>query len=164
MPELTSTLTITVNSGRSFLIDSSDKHLVDTRSWSVLKKNGYVYSPTTRRGARDSILLHRLIMGLDRSDSSVVDHINGLPWDNRRCNLRVCTTAENARNTRAHRDNSSGYKGVSWMGSRNKWFAKICIDGRQIYLGLFETAEQGYAAYCKASQKYHGEFGNIRSR
>jgi hypothetical protein len=42
--------------------------------------------------------IHRLLLGLTKHDKVFVDHINRNPLDNRRCNLRLCTNAENLHN------------------------------------------------------------------
>jgi hypothetical protein len=39
------------------------------------------------------------------------------------------------------------YKGVFWRKISNKWEAKICHKGRQIYVGLFSTPLAAHQAY-----------------
>lgn len=48
--------------------------------------------------------------------------------------------------------NGSGYKGVSWH--RNKWVARIYVDGKYLHLGTYTTPEQASGAYVKAYMKY----------
>ncbi len=52
-----------------------------------------------------------------------IDHINGVKDDNRWCNLREATNAENKRNAGRRADNTSGYKCVSWKDG--KWEAIV---------------------------------------
>lgn len=87
-----------------------------------------------------------------------IDHINGDPSDNRIDNLRLATRAENCRNTKIHSNNSCGLKGVYWHKVSLAWHATIYANER-IYLGSFSTKEEAHEAYCKASEKYHGQFG-----
>lgn len=111
-----------------------------------------------------SIKMHRIILGriLDRELQSKekTDHINGDRLDNRRCNLRLATHAENMQNCRLRNDNTSGYKGVSWDTSKNKWIAQIMVNKKNKYLGRFDTPEEGHEAYKKAALLYYGEFAN----
>lgn len=86
----------------------------------------------------------------------VIDHINGDPWDNRLPNLRLATIAENSRNGRMRKNNTSGFKGVIW--SLGKWRAQIKMNRKLISLGGYHTKEQAYAAYCEGAKRYHGEF------
>lgn len=88
-----------------------------------------------------------------------VDHRNGKRNDNRWSNLREATNGQNAMNQRRRADNTSGHKGIySFPGGR--WRAKIVVDGRQVYLGLFHRKEDAIAAYRAAAERYHGEFAN----
>ena len=89
-----------------------------------------------------------------------LDHINGDKRDNRLCNLREATNAENCRNSGIRRTNSSGYKGVYRQESYKKWRAQITVDYKIHYLGVFNTPEEAHAAYCKAAKELHGEFAN----
>lgn len=90
-----------------------------------------------------------------------IDHINGDKTDNRVENLREATNAENMQNRAAPRNNTSGYKGVSWHKRDRKWRAKIQVDGKRRYLGHFDTPEEAHAAYCEAAREHHGEFANF---
>lgn len=84
-----------------------------------------------------------------------IDHINGIGTDNRFCNLRQATQKENLQNARIRNDNTSGYTGVYWFQSRNKWVSKIWFNGKSIHLGYFDDPAIAYQAYLDAKQKYH---------
>lgn len=105
------------------------------------------------------ILAHRLafVFMTGELPKGDVDHINGIRDDNRWVNLRVASKAVNAQNRRRpNRNNSSGagYLGVTRDAGR-KWRAAICVGGRQMYLGLFETAEAARDAYVAAKRLHH---------
>lgn len=87
-----------------------------------------------------------------------IDHINGDGLDNRFGNLRVANRSQQSRNTRAHRDSYSGLKGAYWEKRSARWLAQIKHEGKQHYLGKFDTAEEAHAAYCEAARRLHGEF------
>lgn len=91
--------------------------------------------------------------------SEDIDHRDTDRSNNRWNNLREASRAENLRNARAHRDSKAQFKGICWNKQRSKWVAKICVNYKQINLGLFETPQEAHAAYVEASKKLHGEFG-----
>lgn len=83
-----------------------------------------------------------------------IDHINGDPSDNRISNLRDVTRAHNQMNIRKpHKDNKSGYLGVSKDG--DKWAATIRFDGKTQYIGSFSSPELAHKAYVSAKRKHH---------
>lgn len=83
-----------------------------------------------------------------------VDHINGLPNDNRICNLREVSHSVNLQNQRkARSDNQSGFLGVSPNG--NKWRAEIRVDGKKVNLGTYVTPQEAHQAYVKAKREMH---------
>lgn len=88
----------------------------------------------------------------------VIDHINGVPNDNRVDNLRVCSRAENNRNARLKRTNQSGVKGVSWYAKTGKWVAQLQVDGCKKHLGLFSRIEDAAEAVQLARASFHGAF------
>lgn len=90
-----------------------------------------------------------------------IDHANGIRNDNRICNLREATPAQNKYNARRYKSNRSGFKGVHWSKSRNAWRAQVSVGGKQKHLGMFSTREAAHAAYCAAASTFHGEFANF---
>jgi hypothetical protein len=89
--------------------------------------------------------------------TNYLDHINGDRADNRIANLRECTIAENAQNSKkAHKDSRTGLLGI--RKSKNKWQARICVAGKQFNLGLHETPEAAHAAYIAAKTDMHPFF------
>ena len=85
-----------------------------------------------------------------------IDHLNMNGRDNRWCNLRAATHAQNKQNTKIQPNNTSGHKGVNW--NRGKWRAYISANGRWVHLGRFQTLEEAIAVRNAAAKQYHGEF------
>ena len=101
--------------------------------------------------------IHRLIMGVT-DPKIIVDHVNRDPLDNRKLNLRLCTVAENNRNSRpSSTRNTSGFKGVSRTMSK-KWVARIQYNGKDMHVGTFTTPQAAAEAYDKKASELFGEF------
>jgi HNH endonuclease len=101
--------------------------------------------------------VHRLIAGAKPGE--VVDHINGDITDNRPENLRICTQGQNQKNMRMHKDNTSGYKGVSWQ--RGAWVCRVNKDGKAHYLGRYPDITEAAKAYNSKAIELFGEFANL---
>ncbi len=82
-----------------------------------------------------------------------IDHINGERSDNRIINLRDVTSAENNRNRKISKRNSSGATGV--RRSRDRWRAEIVVDGSRIDLGSHRNFEDAVSAR-RAAERTHG--------
>lgn len=88
-----------------------------------------------------------------------IDHINGDKQDNRISNLREADRFGNTRNARIKSISRVGLKGVLRHKGRGKpYMARIKVNKKNIYLGLFDTPELAHQAYCEASKKHYGEF------
>lgn len=80
--------------------------------------------------------------------SGEVDHINGIPDDNRIVNLRDVSHRTNTENRRrAQSDNSTGVLGVCWDRVSGKFRATIQTGNRYVTIGRFNTQEEAHAAY-----------------
>lgn len=89
---------------------------------------------------------------------TIIDHINGIPGDDRIDNLRECTQGVNCRNLKSHRENP--YVGITINQGKNKttYTARIRIDGTYNRLGTFDTIDEAVSAY---KQAHHCSMNNF---
>jgi len=87
-----------------------------------------------------------------------IDHINGDKTDNSPSNLREVSKSGNMQNIRqAFSSNSStGLLGVSVEKKTGKFYARICVDGKQKTLGTFDCPKDAHVAYLDAKRRLHG--------
>lgn len=137
----------------SVVVDNPDFETVRKFRWCLAE--GYVMSYGASLEDKHKKRLSRFIMFDDLKDNRclTVDHINGDPLDNRRCNLRVCSQAQNTRNRRMKR---LGYKGVS--NRKGRYYAGIRYNGKDHHLGVYDTPEKAALAYNKAAVALFGEY------
>lgn len=127
---------------RWVLIDAADKPLFDQKRWWVVGKTGYVMGQSGR--GDKAVFLHRWLAGLKPGDRREMDHKNRRRRDNRRCNLRIVSHAENCGNTSRR---SARHRGVTWRPDRRMWEASVRIAGRTHFAGRFaDEAEAADAA------------------
>lgn len=110
---------------------------------------------------------HRAIWAMTNDEwPDEIDHINGVRSDNRLCNLRNVTGAENHRNLARSVRNRSGQVGVCREGRTGKWLAYICVDGSQRILGSFNNKHEAGAVRRAAEVKYdyHPNHGREQQR
>lgn len=113
-------------------VDYRDRGMTRYR-W-FINKEGYV----RRYQKRETISLHRELLGLTHGDGLEGDHIDGDPLNNRRSNLRVLPLGGNAQNRPSYRNTSSRYRGVTFAKDTGRWQAG-CADE---YLGQYDTEEE----------------------
>lgn len=91
-----------------------------------------------------------------------IDHINGIPDDNRFCNLRCATACENQRNKRRLKNSTSGRSGVSWHKKSKMWRAYINAPNH-ISLGYYHNKYDAISARQDAELTYFGEFTSFHA-
>ena len=142
---------IPLTQGKVALVDDCDYEELSKYRWYAHKNYNTFYAqrksprdPVTRK--RNIILMHVIIAGTPNGMET--DHINGNGLDNRRGNLRVVTTRQNAQNR--HICKTSKYPGVSWDKDKRKWRVQIYATGKH-YLGRYDdeiTASRRYQIAC----------------
>ena len=130
-----------------FLFDLEDYEKIKDVYW-IENNSGYLFGKIDGL----SISLHRFIT--DCPSNRVVDHINHNKLDNRKSNLRICTSAENNHNLKKSKRNSSGTAGVYWHSKARKWAASIGVNYKTIYLGTFKNKQDAINARRNAEEKY----------
>jgi len=158
---------ILLNNGMQALVDDKDFESLNKYKWTYhrdkRKHTGYVVRGVQLRdGSKRTIKIHRAILGLNYGDKRQGDHIDGNGLDNRRTNLRIVTSKQNQWNMRIPKNNTSGYKGVTYHAESGKWRARISFGNKQSEsLGLFTSKENAALAWNKAALKYRGEYARL---
>jgi hypothetical protein len=93
-----------------------------------------------------------------------VDHIDTNRSNNKWSNLRPANRSTQIMNSPKRSDNTSGYKGVSWNKEKQKFEAKLKIDGVQRHLGYHSTAQKAHESYCAHGKEIFGEYFNDGSK
>jgi len=138
-----------------FLINPDDyEKFVKDYSFNLNTFGYVVYS--SRKDGLCGKLLSRVLFG--EPEGLDVDHINTNKLDNRRENLRIATHKQNCKNKNKYSNNKSGFKGVSFDKQKQKFRARISIDGKYKHLGLFATADGAHECYKQAAIQHNGEF------
>ncbi len=122
--------------------------------WDQNRQQFYCDGKLPRKdGKSKRVSLHRYL--LEPPKNLVVDHINHNSLDNRSCNLRVITNAQNYQNKNGlNKNNKTGVRGVSWCKSLNTWRVSIRREGKYIYQNNFKEFEDAKAAAEEAIKKY----------
>lgn len=147
---------IPLTKGKFAIVDEADAEmLLSGATWAAVRnQDSCTWYATRHEGAtRELVSMHALIAGYKG-----VDHANRNGLDNRRVNLRPATRSQNAANRAPQRSNTSGYKGVDWHPLARKWRARIVVNGRGTYLGLYGDPVEAARVYNRAAAEAFGEY------
>ena len=140
----------TYNTKQYYYFSMSDYEKIKEYCWSEHINKNTGYHSLRAKVNKKVISMHKLL-GLYNPD-----HINRNPLDNRRENFNVHTTnREQCLNQGLRKDNKYGCKGIEWRKQRNKWQARISVNGKQKYLGLFDDKEDAIISRLKAEIDYY---------
>lgn len=146
----------TTSNGALVKVSKEDFELVRNYYWNS-NKAGYVESHIKKK----RIFMHRLIMGVLEEDwrKVQVDHINLDVSDNRRSNLRLCSSSQNQINRRLRKDNTLGFTGVSI--DRNLYRVSMCGKSicwcKTLEEAIEKRKEAEIAKYGKFSRYFNEE-------
>lgn len=145
---------IPLTKGKVAIVDDDDFERVNQYKW-CYDNGGYATASINGKQQR----MHRFILNAKMGEH--VDHASMDGLDNQRCNIRICNNSQNHANTRLRSDNTTGYKGVSFI-KRDKIFqAKIEVNGHHMNLGSFVNPKDAAIAYNKAAKLYFGDFARL---
>lgn len=144
---------INLSSGKFALVDNEDYWFLRRFKWYF--DGNYAYMQRSGK----NIAMHRLITMV--SDGFVIDHKNRDKLDNRKDNLRICSHRDNNRNCMTKKTGYFLYKGVGQSTGSKRFYARIRVDKKPLYLGSYPTQEDAAMAYDAAAVKYFGEFAKL---
>lgn len=148
-----------------------DKKWFNGNKYSVIwnKKYPGKVAGTITRGYRNIIILgnkylaHRLafLYMTGKMPFNEIDHINGIPEDNRWENLRQVNRQENCKNSALSSRNKTGTSGVYRANGRDGYHAEIRISKKKIYLGYYSLLVDAVAVRKKAEREndFHPNHG-----
>ena len=121
--------------------------------------HGYAYTriPNQYRQYfnKANLFLHNLICPC--KDGYEPDHLDRNKLNNLTNNLIPKTHQGNNLNKGLQSNNKSGYTGVCWDKTKNKWKAQICVNGNKMCLGNFDSIDGARQAYQNAKIQYFKE-------
>lgn len=170
---------IYTNKSEEILVDDSLYEKLNKKTW-YISSNGYAESTIilmSRKKSRETgknrttnIKMHRVVYelanGVSLTSNQHIDHIDRNKLNNRIDNLRICEFGEsstNQINNGIRKDNTSGYKGVTFRKSTGKYEAKISFKGKRKWIGAFDKPEEAALAYNKSAQNHFGDRAYLNS-
>jgi len=145
---------IPVGKGLFATVDAADYEEIRKYRWRPIHHGRKVYAATRKNGK--TVYMHRMLMRPRRG--YVVDHIDGNALNNRRCNLRVCTPAQNLAN-KAPCGGTSRFVGV--YRYRDKWVAHLMCRGKHYYVGTFADEVEAAKARDRKAYELHGQYAYL---
>jgi len=122
------------------LIDAEDVEHVKDLHWHLKSFCVQAYDKTEGK----LVTLSRYLMS--PPEGSRIAYLNHDFLDNRKGNLRICTTQQIGIHRRVGSNNSSGVKGVSWNKKRQKWYVCLVKNGKHYWGGAYQKLDDAIAA------------------
>ena len=120
-----------------------EKILVNT-----ISKQGYYTVKLSKLGLVEYFKIHQLValvfLNHSNRDKMDIDHIDNNQLNNDVSNLQIITHRENSSKDKI---STSGLLGAHWVKRSKRWQSSIYKDGKNIYLGTFNTAQEAHEMY-----------------
>lgn len=135
-------------------VSNEDNDLIYLHNW-VINDEKYPYPCATIKGKK--VFLHMIIANRIELKGPEIDHKDRNPLNCQRDNLRSATRSQNQMNAKGKSNKRSILpKGIDLF--RNKYRARIWVNGTRYFLGYFDTEMEADKAYKEAVKFYHGKF------
>lgn len=136
-----------------FKIDTEDLDRVIIHKWRLWHDNFFT-------GVQKPISIYHFIMNVPIEQGQIIDHINHDRSDNRKCNLRICTQQQNICNQALKNTNTSGFSGIYFDKSRDKWVVEIKCNYVKCHLGRYEDINKACFVRYEAEKLVFGDYRN----
>jgi hypothetical protein len=89
------------------LIDEEDFHRVSKYNWHIShyqSNRKYCITNIITDGKRTTLKLHRFLLGLEKGDKRIINHIDGDGLNNKKSNLEICDAMYNSQSINTKRN------------------------------------------------------------
>jgi hypothetical protein len=157
---MTDVIRIPLNHGKYALIDAEDAPFIapyrwyasyDGERWVAARGERIGHG---RRAPVRTIYMHRAILAAPPEMGGTF--LNGDTLDNRKANLRLSTRSERGARRRRNKNNTSGYRGVSFDTHSGRWRAVVRCGGVYVSAGYFRTPDEAAHAYDNKARELFG--------
>lgn len=152
---------IPLTQGFSATVDDSDHKELSRHKWHAEIRPNIVYA---RRDSGTRNKKVRIYMHTQLTGARVTDHKDSNGLNNTRDNLRPCTQSLNCAGKRISKNNTSGFKGVSFKKTIKRWTAQIKKGRKYIHIGCFKSATEAAKAYDSVATLIFGEFAKTNKQ
>ena len=129
-----------------------------------ISSSGYYGVKLYQNNKKKTFLVHRLVaiyFIANPMNKKCVDHIDHDRKNNRIFNLRYATYQENNQNKSIQKSNTSGYVGVSFHKTKQKYQTRYSLNGKYQHIGYYQTALEASEAYQAKIKEVYKEFANV---
>lgn len=150
---------VPLTQGQYALVDSWRVDELQTNWQALWNPTSCKFYAARKRSGNRTEWMHRILFG--ECDRWIIDHKNANSLDNRGCNLRLASHAQNAANRIKKRTGKEKLKGISFDVKRKLYKAEITVSGRRLYLGFYQTDVEAHHAYAEAAKRHHGDYARV---
>lgn len=159
---------IYMTNGDKVEVDDDLFNFLNVFEWRPLRDNRINANYPVVTINRRPVMMHRMIIEIITGEKigpgMEVDHIDGNKLNNKRDNLRLCTSYQNGQNHGIHsKINKTVFIGVTCMAGKhaNPYRAILTLPDKHIQIGCFETLENAVFHRDLAALKFKGEFARL---
>lgn len=153
---------IKTTDGEEIIYDDRDYDLLRSIIIFRIKRGNLCTKTVARYGNRSYTEVAKLILNPEDSNKWVVRYKDGNTLNICRDNIELMSRQQAQFKTRKPKNNTSGYKGVSWNKNAKKYGASIRVGSKSKHLGYFGDVHAAAIAYNEGAIKYFGkEYANL---
>lgn len=124
------------------LIDEEDFHKISKYTWHInhsRRNKKYCATNICIDGKNYTLKLHRFLIGLEKGEERIINHIDGNGLNNKRSNLEICDQKYNCQSINTKK--KFGCITILNDGREKKYHAKVNINKKPYFKSFYTWAE-----------------------
>lgn len=142
--------------GDEIMFDDEDYFLLRNNTLFLDKNRGIVMTTYNKMVSNHTgIPIAKLILNIE--GKSIIKYKDNNPLNLKKDNLEVINHQKSHFKSKTPKNNTSGYKGVSWNRNAKAYGVSIKVEGKKKHLGYIRDVYEAALEYNRAAIKYYGE-------